>query len=129
SYELIAQLERVIRQHVECRTEPIVCEDPDRPGREVSGDVARARVLRLSRILSRDPVFADAARTPKLLDVLKELLGANVDVLINRHNHVTLRLPGASFLGWHRDVMNWSRNILAAIFYLEDSTIESGCTW
>ena len=81
------------------------------------------------RYSARDPIFRTAAAAPKLISVLQELLGPNVDVVLNRHNHVTLRPPGAAQLEWHRDVANWSRPIVSAVFYLEDSTVENGCTW
>ena len=86
-------------------------------------------MLRISKVLERDPLFLAAASTPRLVAALTQLLEPNVEVVLNRHNHATLRPPGAAQLEWHRDVANWSRPIITAIFYLEDATIESGCTY
>jgi len=126
--DVLHKLKATIIQHAEERVAPIVCEDPARPGYGKSGDIPDARVLRLSKVLARDPVFCTAASSPKLIAVLQDLLGPNVDVVLNRHNHVTLRPPGAARLEWHRDVANWSRPIISAVFYLEDSNLENGCT-
>ena len=126
--DVLDTLKATIARHAEERIAPIVCEDPNRPGYGVNGDIPDARVLRLSKVLARDPVFSNAARSAKLIAVLQDLLGPNVDVVLNRHNHVTLRPPGAAQLEWHRDVANWSRPVVSAVFYLEDSTMENGCT-
>jgi ectoine hydroxylase-related dioxygenase (phytanoyl-CoA dioxygenase family) len=127
--DVLKALTATIAQHVEKRIAPVVCEDPDRPGYGKNGDIAGARVLRLSKVLNRDPIFYKVASSPRLVAVLQDLLGPNVDVVLNRHNHVTLRPPGAAKLEWHRDVANWSRPIISAVFYLEDSTLDNGCTW
>jgi len=123
------QLKATILRQVEQRIEPLVCEDPEKPGYGRRGNLPGARVLRLSKVLARDPIFGQAARAPRLLAVLQNLLGPNIEVVLNRHNHVTLRPPGAGQIEWHRDVANWSRPIISAIFYLQDSTVEKGCTW
>lgn len=127
--QLGEQLIRTIKSHAELRIEPVVCEDPDRPGQQKRGNIPGARVLRLSKVLTRDDVFRQVATSHSLIHVLTALLGPNVEVVLNRHNHVTLRPPGAADLEWHRDVSNWSRPIVSAIFYLQDSTLENGCTW
>lgn len=127
--ELVAQLRATILHHAEQRIAPIVCEDPAHPGQPQKGDIPGARVLRLSKILDRDPLFFAAASAPRLVAALTQLLEPNVEVVLNRHNHATLRPPGAAQLEWHRDVANWSRPIVTAIFYLEDATVESGCTY
>lgn len=125
----LQSLKSTINRHAAERVEPVMCEDPQRPGHAIRGDIPGARVLRLSKVLARDPIFATVARSPRLIAVLQDLLGPNVDVVLNRHNHVTLRPPGAAQLEWHRDVANWSRPVVSAVFYLENSTLENGCTW
>ncbi|CAN5753199.1 hypothetical protein BH10CHL1_BH10CHL1_34810 [soil metagenome] len=127
--EMCHQLTSTIAQHAAQRVPPLVCEDPDRPGYGKPGDLPNARVIRLSKVLARDPIFRQAASAPSLVAVLQDLLGPHVDVVLNRHNHVTLRPPGVAQLEWHRDAANWSRPIVSAVFYLEDSTLENGCTW
>jgi ectoine hydroxylase-related dioxygenase (phytanoyl-CoA dioxygenase family) len=123
------QLKATILRHAEERIAPIVCEDPARPGYGKSGDIPGARVLRLSKVMARDPIFLQAASSPRLIAVLQDILGPGVEVVLNRHNHVTLRPAGAAQLEWHRDVANWSRAVISAVFYLEDSTLDNGCTW
>lgn len=126
---LVAALRATILQHADARIAPLVCEDPERPGQPKKGNIPGARVLRISKVLERNPIFLAAASAPHLVAVLTQLLEPNVEVVLNRHNHATLRPPGAAPLEWHRDVANWSRPIITAIFYLEDATIESGCTY
>jgi ectoine hydroxylase-related dioxygenase (phytanoyl-CoA dioxygenase family) len=123
------ELKTTILRHAEERIAPIVVEDPDRPGYGKSGDIAGARVLRLSKVMARDPIFRKASASPRLIAVLQDILGPGIEVVLNRHNHVTLRPPGAAQLEWHRDVANWSRAIISAVFYLEDSTLDNGCTY
>ncbi len=127
--DLVAQLRATILQHADARIAPLVCEDPDRPGQPKQGDIPGARVLRISKVIGRDPIFWAAASAPRLVAILTQLLEPNIEVVLNRHNHATLRPPGAAQLEWHRDVANWSRPIMTAIFYLEDATLESGCTY
>jgi len=129
SAETCQVLKTTILHHVQARIAPLVCEDPERPGYGKAGDIPGSAVIRLSKIMARDPIFLTAASSPPLVVVLQALLGPNIDIVLNRHNHVTLRPPAAAQLEWHRDVANWSRPIISAIFYLEDSTLENGCTW
>ena len=126
---LVTQVCATILRHADARIPPIVCEDPDRPGQPKKGDIPGTRVLRLSKVIDRDPIFWTAASAPRLVAALTQLLEPNIELVLNRHNHATLRPPGAAQLEWHRDVANWSRPLVTAIFYLEDATIESGCTY
>ena len=86
------------------------------------------RIVRLSNVVDRAPIFREVATSPLVLDPLEDLLGPNIELLRNRHNHATLRLadPRAEYL--HRDVPQWSRPIVTVLFYLEDSTCEKGAT-
>src|SRR5439155_17507525 len=54
--------------------------------------------------------------------------GPDILLIKNRHNHATLNLTGTSGDYWHRDVGQWTRSIVTIIFYLEDATVEKGCT-
>lgn len=126
---VVTQLRSTILWHANARIPPIVCEDPERPGQPKKGDIPGTRVLRLSKVIDRDQIFWTAACAPRLVVALTHLLEPNVELVLNRHNHATLRPPGAAQLEWHRDVANWSRPIVTAIFYLEDATIASGCTY
>lgn len=86
------------------------------------------RIVRLSNVLDRAPIFRAVATSSLVLDALEDLLGPNIEVLRNRHNHATLRLPepGGDYL--HRDVPQWSRGVVTVLFYLEAATCERGCT-
>jgi ectoine hydroxylase-related dioxygenase (phytanoyl-CoA dioxygenase family) len=126
---IVTDLRSTILHHAVARIAPLVCEDPARPGQPIKGDIPGARVLRLSKVIGRDPIFWTAASAPTLVAALIQLLEPNVELVLNRHNHVTLRPPGAAQLEWHRDVANWSRPIITAIFYLEPASVESGCTY
>lgn len=87
-----------------------------------------AEVTRLDRLIDRDTVFLEALRSPVLAQPLQSLLGPNVFVVRNRHNHATVNRRGDIPFRLHRDVLQWSRPILTAIIYLEDATVENGCT-
>src|SRR5438093_409408 len=62
------------------------------------------RIVRLSNVLDRAPIFGEVATSPPVLDPLEDLLGPNIEVLRNRHNHATLRLPDPRAEVLHRDV-------------------------
>lgn len=100
--------------------------------REVVEPVKRdrhGRVVRLSDLWERGELFRDTLASPLVLDPLEALLGPNIELILNRHNHACLRLAddGTSYL--HRDILQWTRSIVTVIFYLEETTVENGCTW
>lgn len=113
--ETVARLKEAAWKDLRAGAEPVV---RDRAG----------RVVRLSNVLDRDPIFRETAASPLALDPLESLLGPNIEVVKNRHNHIQLRPPGASPDHLHRDVLQWTRNIVTVIFFLEESTLEKGCT-
>lgn len=59
---------------------------------------------------------------------LESLLGPNIVYVANRHNQSALNLPHVSDTRLHRDVLQWTRNVLTCVAYLEDSTDANGCT-
>ena len=66
--------------------------------REAVAPVVRdkaGQVVRLSNVLDRDPAFREAATHPMVMDPLESLLGPNIEIVRNRHNHIQLRPPGA----------------------------------
>lgn len=113
--ETVARLKEAVWKDIRGEVEPVV-RDRER------------RVVRLSNILDRDPVFREAISSPLVLDPLESLLGPNIEVVKNRHNHIQLRPPQANPDHLHRDVLQWTRDIVTVIFYLEESTLEKGCT-
>jgi phytanoyl-CoA hydroxylase len=86
------------------------------------------RVVRISNIWGRDPVFRETLTCAEVLEPLESLLGPNIELITNRHNHATLRLGGDGTDYYHRDILQWSRTILTVLFYLEETTVENGCT-
>ena len=71
----------------------------------------RGRVVRLSQVLDRAPVFHQAAIHPQLLDTLESLLGPCIEIVKNRHNHATLNLASGTGDTYHRDAVQWSRGL------------------
>ena len=89
---------------------------------------ARGKPIRLDTVSRRDPVFIDCLRNPIAVDALTVLLGPNVVLLQNRHNHATLNRRGNIPFRLHRDILQWSRPIVTVIIYVDDAPVERGCT-
>jgi phytanoyl-CoA hydroxylase len=114
--EMVTQLKESVWKDVKEEVAPIV--------RDKQG-----RVVRISDLWQRGTPFREAFTSPQVLDPLEALLGPNIELVTNRHNHATLRLAGDGSYYPHRDVLQWSRTIVTILFYLEDTTVENGCTW
>jgi len=110
--EAIAQIKSDAKQQIQ----PFRCDE--------SG-----KLHRLDAIYQRHNIFKQILEHPEILDCLESLLGPNIELVLNRHNHATLNHRGASSIRLHRDVLQWSRDVVTAAFFLEDSTVENGCTW
>jgi hypothetical protein len=89
---------------------------------------ANGNPIRLDAISRRDPVFVEALRSPAVTDTLTNLLGPNIVLLQNRHNHATLNRRGDIPFRLHRDILQWSRPIVTVIIYIDDAPVERGCT-
>ena len=114
--EQVEKLKKTILRNFQEEVQPVV---RDREG----------RVVRISGVVDREPVFFETASSPLVLDPLESLLGPNIELIKNRHNHATLRLASENRPeGLHRDVRQWSRTIFTVIFYLQETTVENGCT-
>ncbi|MEM7538358.1 MAG: phytanoyl-CoA dioxygenase family protein [Chloroflexota bacterium] len=117
---LVDDLKRTILQHIDELVEPVM--------RDKHG-----RVIRISNLWDRGGVFQDALTHPAVIEPLTSLLGPNIEFILNRHNHATLRLAdtsgGAMSTETHRDVDQWSRTIVTVLFYLEDTNLQNGCTY
>lgn len=120
SPKLVKDLKQTIVQHIDERIEPVVHDKHGRP-------------IRISNLWDRGGVFQEALVHPNVLDPLETLLGPNIEFIVNRHNHATLRLADESGHAMstetHRDVVQWSRTIVTVLFYLEDTNLENGCTY
>ncbi|HTE18518.1 MAG TPA: hypothetical protein VK689_09075, partial [Armatimonadota bacterium] len=82
----------------------------------------QGRVVRLSNIWAREPIFREMLASPLVLEPLEALLGPNIELLLNRHNHACLRLADDGTAYLHRDILQWTRSIVTVIFYLEETT-------
>ena len=90
--EQVEELKKAIWRNVREEVQPVV---RDREG----------RVVRISGVVDREPVFFETASSPLVLDPLESLLGPNIELIKNRHNHATLRLASENRPeGLHRDV-------------------------
>ena len=86
------------------------------------------RIVRLPNIAGRGQIFLEAFTSPTILDPLESLLGPNIELVLNRHNHATVTLKSGDRPRLHRDILQWSRSLVTAIIYLEETTVENGCT-
>lgn len=111
----IADIHAVISKHVDGRIQPFRTD-------------AAGRIIRLDQVFTRDSVFARVFSSPLILDPLESLLGPNIEITLNRHNHVTFNDKDSAKFRLHRDVLQWSRSLVTAVLYLEDATVDTGCT-
>ncbi len=87
------------------------------------------RIIRISAVWQRGGIFQETITCDEILNPLESLLGSNIEFVLNRHNHVYLRDAGSTHsLDLHRDVRHWSRTIATVLVYLEETTLENGCT-
>jgi ectoine hydroxylase-related dioxygenase (phytanoyl-CoA dioxygenase family) len=76
---------------------------------------------RIDRAVSMHQSYLDVAGADRLTAALTPILGPNIELVENRHNHLsTYRVPAEDRL--HRDVLQWSRSILTVLLYLSDCT-------
>jgi Phytanoyl-CoA dioxygenase (PhyH) len=87
-----------------------------------SGQVTRRPDrARIDGAMSMHQSYLDVAGSDRLIAALTPILGPNIELVENRHNHLsTYRLPAEDRL--HRDVLQWSRSILTVLLYLSDCT-------
>lgn len=107
----------VLHTHLAAATPPL--------RRDASGNI-----VRLGNVASRvDGQIINLLLTDCVRAALRSLLGPNVVLVLNRHNHATPSRNGETAVRFHRDVLQWSRPVLTAIFYLEPAGVSEGCTW
>lgn len=102
-------------------------EAKDKVKEAIRGQIAH----KIYGLYDRNPELMHSLLTnPKLVSELTGILGPNVVFVKNRHNHATtnraMSMQVESRL--HRDVLQPKRGLLTAIFYLENSTEQNGCT-
>lgn len=116
---LVDRLNAVTDAQIEEMVEPVVWEK--------TGSRTPADVRRLSKILDRDPVYLEAATHPIVLEALEGVLGPNIELLTNKHNHLMVRPPGSEYVYWHSGEEPYGPTLITALIYLEESTLENGC--
>jgi len=99
-----------------------VIDDLLRGGRAPCERSSSGRVVRISDLASRDPGLLEEFSSPAIVDPLESLLGPNIDFVRNRHNHATVAVEPSYRSRLHRDILQWSRNIVSVIVYLDDCT-------
>jgi phytanoyl-CoA hydroxylase len=66
---------------------------------------------------------------PVLVGALQSILGPNIVLVKNRHNHATVNnRQGRPAEGLHRDILQPTRALVTAAIYLEESTVDNGAT-
>lgn len=84
---------------------------------------------RLDPVVDVSPVIADLASKPRLLALLAEVLGGQVQLLKDKF---IAKPPGAIGYGVHQDAAYWPglgvdpSRFLSAILFLDDATVENG---
>ena len=117
--DLIKRLCKITDKLLNSMEEPIIWER--------KGCRSPENIRRLSKILSRDSVFLEVATHPLILDALEGILGPNIELLTNKHNHLMVRPPKSYAVPWHSGEKTYNPVLFTALIYLEDSTIENGC--
>jgi hypothetical protein len=106
-------------------------EDECRELREIADDIIespevnhvtnRTERVRIDQAVSASPAYLGVASCDRLLDAVKPIIGPDIELVENRHNHLGIyRLPAVDRI--HRDVLQWSRSILTVLVYLSDCT-------
>lgn len=119
SDDLLDRLNEVTSRQVAEMLEPIVWEDKE--------DHRPESVRRLSKILDREAVYLEAGTQPFILEALEGVLGPNIELLTNKHNHIMVRPAGSYPVPWHSGEEPWEPTLITALIYLEESTVENGC--
>ena len=93
----------------------------------LAGQPHRAQVARspertrIDRVVSQAPEFLRLANSPRLLATLRPILGTDIELVENRHNHLST-YHKRSVDRLHRDILQWSRSLLTVLIYLSDCT-------
>ena len=115
-WETIENLKAAVRAELKKEVEPIV-RGPD------------GNPVRISQIVDRkNTLFRQVATSPAVLNPLEAILGPNIEIVKNRHNHATLNLASKNTDRFHRDISQWTQPLATVIFYLEETHLDNGCT-
>ncbi|EJM82061.1 phytanoyl-CoA dioxygenase family protein [Pseudomonas sp. GM60] len=64
----------------------------------------------------------------KIIRIITSILGPNVVLVKNRHNHLSVLPPNLNVFRLHRDVLQWSNTIISLMIYLQDTNEADGAT-
>lgn len=117
--DLVHRLNTVTDTQINDTIEPINWEDNENRSPEA--------VRRLSKIFDRNEAYLEAASHPIILDALESILGPNIEILTNKHNHIMVRPAGSYPVPWHAGEEPYDHTLMTALIYLEASTMENGC--
>ena len=109
------RLNQTTDHHIQTMRDPILWEKTD--------SRTPADIRRLSKILTREPVYMETASHPLILDTLESLLGPNIELLTNKHNHLMVRPPGSAAVPWHTGEEIYGPVLFTALIYLEESKV------
>src|SRR5438093_1184646 len=89
----------------------------------------RAFVRRIFNPIAQHRVFRELVSNPKILDVVENLIGPNIQL---HHTKLNLKPPSSpeARFEWHQDYPFFPHtnfDLLAVMIYLDDSTEENGC--
>ena len=92
------------------------------------GDDGRHHVIRVLQPIERHRAFYELVFNPKILDVVENLIGPNIQL---RNSTLNLKPPSQyATWKWHQDYPFFPHtnfDLLAVMIYLDDSTRENGC--
>ncbi len=77
--------------------------------------------------IARDPVYLKAASHPIIAEALRGILGPNIELLTNKHNHIMVRPPSSDYVYWHSGEQPYDHTLITALIYLQESTLKNGC--
>lgn len=108
--ELVARLARIAQDLIERPLPPVEYEaHVGYPGAPAALDLpGGGTIRRVCAVIGRDPAFAEWAGHPRVLDILRALLGPRVVLPLAHHNCIMAKDPQfSSDTGWHRDIRYW----------------------
>jgi phytanoyl-CoA hydroxylase len=133
--QALSRLNEIARAQLRARAAPLELEvDLRYPGAPKSRDDAGgATVRRLLDAYTRDPVFAEWARSPEVRVWTESYFGEGVLMSRAHHNCLMTKHPRyGSLTGWHRDIRYWSferEDLISVWFALGEETVDNGALW
>jgi len=99
------------------------------PSREHAEGAARERLSKIFRVHRQEPVFRAFAEDARLLDLVAELLGPDLDCFLSQF---IFKLPGALGQPWHQDAFYFpfDRGPQVGVWLaVTEATLENGPLW